>query len=157
MSLKWKDSFSIGVDSIDKQHKELFEEANVFITNMSSAKDIKKIRRMFIFLENYVLRHFRLEEKHMRQAGYPKYESHKAMHEEFKYSLAGLKAALNEWGPSEALLGKTTRFVKTWLLAHVGKADKSFGDFLKKESPAAKAVPASRPQARKRQSQPQKA
>jgi len=59
--LEWKDSLVVGIDDIDKQHKELFNRINNLIIAIGSGNIKENINVVFAFLEYYVNDHFALE------------------------------------------------------------------------------------------------
>jgi Hemerythrin len=67
MDLIWDKMWSVGVDKIDRQHKELFNRINLLVCSMKSAKGKEEMITTLNFLEEYVIRHFNDEEKFKRK------------------------------------------------------------------------------------------
>ena len=79
--LEWKDKYSVGVDAVDHEHKELIDLINRLHTELS-AKDAKlTVTAFFGDLLKGISAHFALEEKFMRERGYGKFAEHKGDHE----------------------------------------------------------------------------
>ncbi len=130
MALKWTESLSTGVDELDKQHKELFERFNAFLAAMAPDKRQKEMDETLTFLEEYVLEHFGNEESYMEHYDYPKSESHKSLHAEFKGKLKEIREKFNSEGTGLGLMVETNRFLSNWLVNHICLVDKELGDFL---------------------------
>ena len=63
---EWTERWSVGIDTIDAQHRELFAAINSLLREegTSGARDLAKV---LDFLEDYVNNHFGLEEIYMRR------------------------------------------------------------------------------------------
>lgn len=134
--MKWTEDLSVGIEVIDKQHKELFERINSLVDAIKQHVCKYKISDVIKFLEDYVHIHFGEEEKYMLKYEYPHYSFHKSQHEHFKKELANLKPELLklEGGtkPGSYELSVTTnQLVVDWILEHIANVDKHLGKFLK--------------------------
>ena len=58
----WKEKYRIGVELIDRQHRELFERVNGFIkvvrSGQSMEEKLEEIEKTFSFMGEYVVVHF---------------------------------------------------------------------------------------------------
>ncbi|HLE94427.1 MAG: bacteriohemerythrin [Sulfuricaulis sp.] len=79
--IDWDDKFSVGVASVDHEHRQLLELINETYNRMirPGAEDAVKDFLGEIFAR--ISMHFALEEKIMRQHHYDHYAEHKADHE----------------------------------------------------------------------------
>lgn len=98
---------------------------------MSQGKARGEIGEVLKFLEEYVVIHFGMEEKHMLVGKYPEYALHKEQHAEFIKDFLELKKEFEAQGASSMLVIKIQRRVCDWLVAHISKTDKALGAFLK--------------------------
>lgn len=79
---KWKENYAIGVDSIDRAHKELFSVLNrVDKMVLNSGNTQWAVTESIKYFKNYVVKHFADEEAYMLSIGYSKYRQHKAVHD----------------------------------------------------------------------------
>lgn len=84
--MKWKSSYAIGVEAIDKQHERLFdiseriEELFLLPGHMDKFDEIVEIIEE---LKAYVIYHFNEEQQLMEKIQYPKYFSHLVEHQDF--------------------------------------------------------------------------
>ncbi len=79
--IKWKPSFSLGIPSVDYEHRELISMINSVYASMANAGP-EIIEACLEDIYAGISSHFALEERHMRDAGYEEYEAHKEDHEE---------------------------------------------------------------------------
>ena len=86
---------------------------------------------MLDFLEAYTKKHFRDEEKYMREIRYPEYEEQRKAHAAFVERLAKLKADYKESGGNISVIVKANRIVVDWLINHITRMDKKIGEFVR--------------------------
>ncbi len=79
-SIAWNDDYNLGIDSIDIQHKHLFEIANRIFSLKESSKVKEEIRVILYELSDYTQKHFEDEEAYMLEIGFPELEDHKQLH-----------------------------------------------------------------------------
>ena len=124
--IKWKDEYSIGVDSVDEQHKELFEIANRsydLLRNQLITDKYGKIIEIIDELKNYTIYHFKAEENYMQEIGYKKFLSQKVAHNDFLEKMDNIDVEQIDDGQNEYLRG-ILDFVSEWLVEHILKEDK---------------------------------
>jgi hemerythrin len=123
----------VGVDEIDRQHKELFHRINNLVTAIKQHRCKDEIDGTLKFFEEYAVTHFAYEEKYMKDVHYPKYAQHKTHHAQYVKHLSELKneAAVSRVKGSSYDLSMTThQIVVDWIIDHIMKVDKKFGKFL---------------------------
>lgn len=130
MAVSWKDEYSVGVQIIDDQHKELFDRTNQLLNACTVGKGKEEVSRLIDFLDEYVKKHFSQEEEYQKKYQYPKYEEHKKLHQNFIQEVKNLKSKLNQNGSSLSLIVEINNKVIHWLVNHIGKVDKELGLYL---------------------------
>ena len=119
----WDDSYSIGFEILDNQHKELVAMTNELfqcckqggaVADTALAGTISKA------LE-YAQIHFYTEEKYMKLADYPNLGPHKKEHENF---VAQVRSTIEEYDQGRAEPIILVRFLKDWLINHIALVDK---------------------------------
>jgi hemerythrin-like metal-binding protein len=80
--LQWKPSYTLGVPSVDHEHRELIDLINQAYSHMERDSAPDRIEACLEDIHAAISLHFALEERHMRQAGYPEFQAHKDEHEE---------------------------------------------------------------------------
>ena len=124
--IKWEEGYSIGVESIDEQHKQLFEIANriyVLLKNELITDKYDKIIEIIDELKSYTIYHFNSEEDYMRSIGYKKFLSQKAAHNDFLEKMKNIDIKQIDNDQNEYLIG-ILDFVSEWLVEHILKEDK---------------------------------
>ncbi|HHX17738.1 MAG TPA: hemerythrin family protein [Clostridium sp.] len=130
MSILWRQSYEIGVEEIDSQHKELFKRISDLLDACSQNKGRQEVSKMIDFLEEYVEIHFTSEEKLHLKNLYPEYKGHKLLHGKFIKNFEELKKKFENEGATLQFVGMVNRFVVEWLINHIGTADKAFGKYM---------------------------
>lgn len=124
----WQDSYAIGVDIIDAQHKGLFEyvgrlfESLGLETNFSHRKE--EIDEAIGILKYYAVEHFATEEEYALSVGYSGYETHKAKHELLKHEVLDFEKQLVQSNYDSHVIKKFLGFVLSWLIFHVVQEDR---------------------------------
>ncbi len=126
--IRWKPEYSVGIDSIDEQHKGLIELINKLQSAVDFATGSEFERAALKELADYTRDHFKFEEDLMEEHGYPSFEAHRAEHEKMVKRVNGL---LDEYRENEDLaMQKALAFLKDWLINHINGTDKQYSEFL---------------------------
>ncbi len=88
--LKWKPAYSLGVPSVDHEHREMIGQINEIYGHMDQDSGTDEIESRLEDIYAGIAAHFALEERHMRDSGYPEYEAHKDEHEDLLDQLRDL-------------------------------------------------------------------
>ncbi|HSR72736.1 MAG TPA: bacteriohemerythrin [Kiloniellales bacterium] len=83
--IEWRETFKVGVPSVDHEHEELIALLNRLHEQLKSreeaAGDKETVLRFLGEVHAGIAAHFALEEQIMRECGYDQYADHKADHE----------------------------------------------------------------------------
>ena len=115
----WEEQYSVGVPELDKQHRYLFDLAN----NVQEV-DGTQVKKQVMELYKYANAHFKTEEDHMEQIGFPSFKKHKQLHEKF---ITDLNTMTEKQGDN--LTNEVKRFLQNWLLDHILSPDKEYFDY----------------------------
>ena len=77
----WKDEYSMGIDAVDHEHKELIDLINRLHRELDAPDAKLTVSAFFGDLLKAISAHFALEEKFMRDQHYAALGSHKSDHE----------------------------------------------------------------------------
>ena len=132
--LSWSSQYLIGNELIDAEHEELFSLVNAFHTHWMEAHTRQDIAKVLNRLIVYAEMHFRHEEQIMSDAGFPRFEQHRAIHETMIESIFRLQKSYEEGNLHLEM--DTLKFVKAWLVEHILENDYLFRDFLARKSSA---------------------
>ena len=125
----WDDVYSVGFEPIDIQHKELVKMTNELFKSCkqgAEAADEAYLRTIKKAVE-YARNHFSEEEKYMVQADYPELNEHRKLHDEF---MATILNAIHEFTLRNTAPIEMARYLKKWLLHHIGMVDKEYAPYL---------------------------
>jgi len=124
--LIWKDSYSIGMDLIDTQHKHLFDIGTQAYELLKNGLKIDKYDEIVLIIEdlgNYTKYHFRCEEEYMIEINYPGYENQKKEHNDFIEKIDSIQLH-NIDENQQKYIEELLNFVFNWVLEHILKEDK---------------------------------
>jgi hemerythrin len=128
-SVTWDNSFSVGFDPMDDQHKvlvdminELFRacEQGVIEADMAFLQIIKKAL-------DYAENHFTDEEELLREANYPYLGEQEEQHKNF---VVEVQKSIEEFEAGNIEPDYLARFLKDWLLNHIAVFDKRYSSYL---------------------------
>jgi hemerythrin len=106
---EWDDTFDVGSDFFNTEHKKLFALINTLDANRSDAGALGA-------LLGFVLEHFAHEEEKMTSNSYGAFDSHKAIHDQFVTDAKNLTKV--EDGEIQ--------FIKQWLVDHIKGSDMKY-------------------------------
>jgi hemerythrin len=135
--VEWTEDLAVGIPLIDSQHKELFSRINNLLTAIKEHRCKSEIDGTIKFLDDYAVFHFGEEEKRMREAGYDGLDEHKRQHAKYLKNISELKeqAALPRvTGMSYELSVTVNQIIVDWIVDHIMKIDKKFGEFVRSRS-----------------------
>jgi hemerythrin len=130
--MQWNPNLSIGVESIDEQHKNLFEMTDRLFEAGKNNRAKEFIVELLDFLDDYTKKHFSDEEAYMLKIGFPEYPNQKKAHDEFINQIKILKKDYEVSGGNILLIINANQIILDWLLQHISKEDKKIGEFSKK-------------------------
>jgi len=129
--VSWSPTFSVGIELIDNQHKELFALINDMFNHVVGDAEAERayFKKVIEKAVNYVKVHFSTEEKIMIQNNFPGYTEHKKAHDSFVLTVVE-KVQDFEAGKKFVLL-EFSQFLKEWILTHIAIMDKGYFAYLK--------------------------
>lgn len=125
----WKERYKLGVEMIDTQHKELFDNTEKLISIISGdcAEDKKEeCIDIITFLKNYSDKHFAAEEEYQRSISYSDIEKHKTLHRVFTATVLSLEKKLIDADFSVSVLKDVAGFLTSWLTYHIVGIDQKY-------------------------------
>ena len=94
--IEWNERFSVGIVSVDHEHRELIELINGFQQKIEQDDSVDAKLEYLGETLAHISAHFALEEKLMRESGYDEYQPHKADHEILLDQLRDIMDAVEE-------------------------------------------------------------
>lgn len=131
MGLAWDESFVLGIDEIDQQHKSIVEHFSNFSAAVQAGSAREILADMAGFLVGYAQLHFVTEETYMQTYGYPGIAEQRREHEEFTRDAEDLVQRIQEEGASRELAAALTGKMVRWVIQHVRNNDRDMVQYIK--------------------------
>ncbi|MFZ4538748.1 bacteriohemerythrin [Propionivibrio sp.] len=121
---KWSDDYSINIEEVDEQHKELLcliRELHVAILENQGKAGLREILNR---LTQSTRTHFLLEESLMRLSHYPGLDIHKLQHRDLMAEGQALQQQLDN--KNKTIDFELLKYLNKWLLQHISESDMLF-------------------------------
>lgn len=126
--VEWKDEYSVGIESIDRQHKKLIALINSLQTAVNYSTGAEYEQEALDALVDYTKTHFKYEEDLMEKNAYPDFTTHRAEHE---LMISRVEQVLAEYRRNpDAAMQDAIDFLRDWLINHINGTDKQYSKFL---------------------------
>lgn len=128
----WKESYLIGDEQIDQQHRQLVGALEDLLQCANRNKDAlpEHCKQTMRFLKDYSVNHFNAEEMLQQAIGFPHCEEHRAMHEGFKQTLHEIDLRLMRSDYDTEQVQEVITFLTQWWIFHIVKEDKKMMAYL---------------------------
>lgn len=127
---EWTNDLSVGLKTIDVQHKRLVDLINNLHKAMKERRTQKEMLSVVDELRDYTVTHFKTEEELFARYNYPDTPGHIEQHEKFVEQVLEFGDALRSGKATVTM--DVMRFLKKWLTGHIKGTDKQYAPFLKK-------------------------
>ncbi|OGG96340.1 MAG: hypothetical protein A2508_03350 [Candidatus Lambdaproteobacteria bacterium RIFOXYD12_FULL_49_8] len=119
---------SCHVAFMDQQHSELLNKFGEYIG--ASELSTPKTKELLIFIKNYIVNHFSLEETQMVKWKYPKEEVHKKEHQLY---VAAFEDLLNQYDSTNEPNSLKAGIIgmRDWFIKHINRFDHRMGFYFK--------------------------
>ncbi|MDH3691869.1 MAG: hemerythrin family protein [Gammaproteobacteria bacterium] len=122
-TLKWDDSFLIGIEELDHEHKVLIDDINRLHEELTGHDEKSEIEKCLGDIYARMQAHFALEEHVMKEHGYEFFDEHKREHDELLDSFTEYMVQfLNDTGVSSS--NPVEDSLKHWVINHIITSDK---------------------------------
>ena len=118
--LDWKDEYCIGNESIDAEHKRLFDIANEILNINNPLMETPRIALLVKELYGHMREHFVHEEAHMESVSFDEIEEHKTMHKSIVTEMNDVLKMSKDYIQLDNLL---VILMKEWVLKHIAEED----------------------------------
>lgn len=131
--IEWNETFSVGDDRTDSQHKELIALLAEFQTQLSAGASKEQLHRKLEEISSYTKYHFCCEENLMAAVGFPELSAHSQRHQ---ILLDILGHIVNDLDSGKYTATQIEGFLVQWFMDHLVDEDSKIGEFLKSRSNA---------------------
>lgn len=121
---KWEEKYSVGIQSIDNQHKEIFNYLNSLLDALKLGQADKVLLQIVLELEKYAFVHFQKEEFFFERFNYSGAIEHIKEHQFFIQKVASLKSELKSGKMVISI--ELLNFLKDWIINHISISDKAY-------------------------------
>lgn len=119
----WKEIYRLGIETIDAQHKMLFDKIGELVREIEGARRAEIYKQMVEFLKEYVVVHFRDEEAYFESIGYAEREEHKKQHRQLTREVEKYAIELEESQYDFHVAKRFAGMLSAWLIYHVLEED----------------------------------
>lgn len=123
-TMTWKPEMSVGVHSLDSDHKLLINLINQLEEAIHRGMDKDTIESLLATLIDYTQYHFQREEMLMDACGFKDLDKHKKSHEGMKGWVEEIHQRFEE--TSDDLSNEVLDFLKHWLKDHIMGQDQDY-------------------------------
>ena len=124
MTIKWEDSYSVGISSIDEQHKIFFSLMNEVTSSYYEKKSLEVMEKIFKELFDYANYHFSTEERYFEEFKYEGAPLHIEEHKNYIKRLSEIQTKLSEDHTKAAV--ELVDFMEDWFVHHINLVDKQY-------------------------------
>lgn len=128
--IDWDKRLETGHSKIDEQHKALIDTINKLHVAMKTGKGRGEIEGILVFLKDYTVSHFRMEEDLMNHSHYTGMAKHKEIHHDLVVQVADL-VDRHQKGTLTMTMA-VMDFLNDWLTKHIQGEDFRLAEFLRK-------------------------
>jgi hemerythrin len=126
---KWQDSFNIGIEEIDRQHREFMTLLNDYLEVLSHVKQATAGPELFGKINAYIAMHCDYEIALLKSMGYRNIKKHQAQHEYFQKRIQDLENEQQQG--NEQSLSDLLIFLQDWFLKHIQELDREYVPYVK--------------------------
>jgi hemerythrin len=126
--IEWSPALSVGVASIDGQHRVLVAYINQLSSAIARQQSTRVLGQVLVGLEGYARLHFHFEERLFDRLAWTEGHDHAQAHRLFENQLADFRARFA--GGDTHLAGSVLAFMVRWLAEHILVDDMAYSGFL---------------------------
>jgi hemerythrin-like metal-binding protein len=123
--ITWRDSYSVGDESLDAHRKQLVDIINELYGAIQKGVEGKAVKILLDRLVQWTIKHFSYEEQVLLAYQYPDLAEHKALHTKMRRQAVALRDNANIVTGHELL-----RLLKEWWCNHILHRDKEYAPYL---------------------------
>jgi hemerythrin len=124
--MEWTAAFSLGIEEIDRQHKELLRLFSMIEEAIAKDEGWSAIHYGLVEVKNIAQFHFRFEEALMRLYGFPGLTDHGEAHQAIMQKLTATEQESLQSDAKQEML----KFFRDWLFSHIRDDDRAYAEFI---------------------------
>ena len=123
----WGEGFSVGVQVLDAQHKQIITIINTLLEMNDTQSGSEIVSETLTKMNQYAAEHFNKEEQYMLDYGYPEYSLQKKQHQEFKRKIVDF--CMGAMVHKTNVPGEMFTYLKSWWTNHILQEDMKYKMF----------------------------
>jgi len=125
--IQWQEIFTVGIPSVDNQHKKLLAMINQLEDSVAAGKEIvnNDIGKVLVQLVEYTQTHFADEERIQDEIQYSGRDRHKQLHKELVEQVISILMNLKHGKVINVY--EIMNFLRDWLVNHILTEDRKIG------------------------------
>ncbi|HHB77268.1 MAG TPA: bacteriohemerythrin [Desulfobulbus sp.] len=126
----WNETYEIGHDLIDQQHRNLVNIINELdrVVTMEDGTYQEQEGKILQKLINYTVFHFGTEEKLFKNSAYPNSKQHVQIHETMVCEITNFQQKYAN--RQETISDELLNFLTNWLINHIRGADREYKNYI---------------------------
>lgn len=136
--IQWNDNLSVGIDTMDEQHKKLVNLINLLFDAIEEGKGRQVLDGVLSELMSYTRDHFSAEEQLMQDYNFPGLADHKEMHRKLLDDVSDFCIFNRFNGGDPEIPVNLCKFLQGWLKTHTSSADKLYSEYITSQTAAAR-------------------
>lgn len=125
----WKKEYSVGIESIDEQHKKFVEIMNLLIDVINDNACNDRVADVFFSLAYYAEHYFINEEIMFKDYKYPNLSHHKELHNDFILRIIQFQKEFEQ--DKDNVCRELLGYLENWFKEHILDYDIKASSFLK--------------------------
>ena len=130
MAIIWDESYVLGIDEIDLQHRSIVEQFGRFSAAVQEGCASEMLLDMATFLAGYAKEHFATEERVMEKYNYPRIDEQRAEHAIFTHDAEELLRRIVNEGASREIAADLAGKMVRWVIQHIRNHDRAMVQFV---------------------------
>jgi len=133
MKLEWKEEYSLGIQTIDNQHKKLLDMINA-LSELHATDDLREMSiKVISDMKIYTVYHFKTEEDYFEKFNYINKDKHKNIHNVFVAKITEFTEELGRTPDNDILqfTYKLLDYLQDWLIDHIMGTDRRYIELFK--------------------------
>lgn len=125
----WLESYNIGIQRIDEQHKQLISIINTLCESMKQGKGNEILGSILQELIDFARFHFKLEEDYFDQFNYEGKDYHKVQHANFIKKIFEFQEQIEQGNTRFCI--ELMRYLQEWIDIHILGSDRRYVECFK--------------------------
>jgi hemerythrin len=129
VGIVWSDQYSVGVEKIDAQHKQIIDMINLLQDALAKKDASAEIKQVLLSLAEYAKTHFSYEEKLMTHIDYPGLAAHVREHARLTQEVQDMLKRLKRGDSVSAR--RLLSMLRSWWTTHIERDDMKYGEWIR--------------------------